>query len=154
MEKLPPIEKVYEALSALADKRVTINGSVAKVKSSDFKKEYTVSWKENEYSSNDSATYWQSYAGYPIIAVLMLKNKLMYNENTAEYFKNINWKEINTKYKGKYDEALKEVFEKVKKIEEIDDEKIENIKKEIQKIYEQIKALNIIIKRGKLRPPK
>lgn len=57
MEKLPPIEKIYEAYSAIADGRVTLGDGQAKVTSSDGAKTYTVSWNESEYRSNDNATY-------------------------------------------------------------------------------------------------
>lgn len=38
MEKLPPIEKIYEAYSALADDRINIEGNMAYVGSSNGKK--------------------------------------------------------------------------------------------------------------------
>ena len=80
MEKLPPIAKVYEAWSAVADGRVKLHPDErrATVTSSNGEKEYTVSWDEDgaAYSSNDNATYWQGYAGYPVIAVLMEQGAL------------------------------------------------------------------------------
>ena len=76
MEKLPPIEKVYEAWSAVADGRVALHPDErrAAIASSNGAKTYTVAWNENgsTYSSNDNATYWQGYAGYPVIAVRSL----------------------------------------------------------------------------------
>ena len=63
MEKLPPIEKVYEAWSAVADGRVALHPDErrAAIASSNGAKTYTVAWNENgsTYSSNDNATYWQ-----------------------------------------------------------------------------------------------
>lgn len=73
MQKLPPIEKFYEAYSALADKRVTVEGSSAIVTSSDKTKTYKVEWQDNTYSSTDNATLWQGYAGYPVLSVLILQ---------------------------------------------------------------------------------
>ena len=65
MEKLPPIEKVYEAWSAVADGRVALHPDErrAAIASSNGAKTYTVAWNENgsTYSSNDNATYWQGY---------------------------------------------------------------------------------------------
>ena len=84
MKKMPPIEKIHEAYSAIVDGRVNLQDGIAKVLSSDRKKEYTVTWEENVYSSNDNATYWQGYAGYPIIAVLLLTGKLPFNQVVAE----------------------------------------------------------------------
>ena len=41
MEKLPPIAKVYEAYSALADDRIVVKEQEALVDSSDYAKTYT-----------------------------------------------------------------------------------------------------------------
>ena len=66
MEKMPPLAKVFEAWSALADGRVSLDGEDrrATVTSSNGLKAYTVAWSEDggTYSSNDNATYWQGYA--------------------------------------------------------------------------------------------
>ncbi|MGI6218094.1 MAG: hypothetical protein ACOYIK_10855, partial [Coriobacteriales bacterium] len=78
MKKMPPIEKVYEAWTALADGRVTLEGGAteagtsgkATVESSNGSKTYTVVWDADRYASTDNATYWQGYPGYPVIAVL------------------------------------------------------------------------------------
>jgi len=56
--KMPPREKIHEALSAVADNRVTINGNQAEVISSDHTKKYLVTWDNNVYSANDNATFW------------------------------------------------------------------------------------------------
>ena len=80
MDKLPPLEKIPEAYTAIEDNRVELFSDYATVKSSDYKKEYLIKWKENIYSSNDNSTYWQGYAGYPVIAILMLQNKLSLNK--------------------------------------------------------------------------
>ena len=74
--KVPPIEKIHEAYSAIADERVALKENEAEVKSSDLSKKYLVTWKDDTYSSNDNASYWQGYIGYPVIAVLMLQGKL------------------------------------------------------------------------------
>ena len=67
MEKNPPLSKIYEALSAVADQRIDIQADRAYVLSSDHAKRYTVKFLENGYSSNDNATLWQHYPGYPIL---------------------------------------------------------------------------------------
>lgn len=89
---MPPIEKVYEAYSAIADERIIMHDTYALVKSSDGKKTYEVDWKDNVYSSSDNATYWQGYPGYPVLAVLMLQGKLPYHKENAEKMKNVPWK--------------------------------------------------------------
>ena len=85
MEKLPPIEKIFEAYSALADGRVTISEDTeeAHIASSDGAKHYTVRWEGSHYTSNDSATYWAGYPGYPVLAVWMKQGILPVNEAIA-----------------------------------------------------------------------
>ena len=50
MEKLPPIEKIYEAYSALADQRVSMGEGTAAVTSSDGAKKYRVEWQDDNNS--------------------------------------------------------------------------------------------------------
>lgn len=109
MEKLPPIEKVFEAWTAIADNRVTMGEHHADVSSSDGTKGYTVKFDGNTYSSDDNATYWRGYAGYPVLAVLILKGVLPYDRQQAELWRGVNWKEINTRYKNDYAKAVEEV---------------------------------------------
>lgn len=106
MKKFPPVEKVYEAWTAVADNRVILHDDSATVKSSDGKKEYTVKFKGNLYASDDNATFWQGYPGYPVIAVLMLQGKLPYDEEEAKKWSGINWTEINKSFKNNYSKAV------------------------------------------------
>ena len=140
MEKMPPIAKIYEAYSCIADNRIDIKETEAIVTSSDEKKNYTIKWKENDYSSTDNASYWQGYPGYPILAVLMLQNKLNYNKEIIPYFKGINWHELNEKHKRNYDAAIEEVLENIPYDKEI-------IKKETEKAYEELKNRTINVKK-------
>ena len=111
MKKMPPIEKVYEAWTALADGRVNMHDDYATVASSDGEKEYIVKYSGNQYSSDDNATFWQGYPGYPVIAVLMLQGKLPYDKEEAKLWKNINWTELNKKYRNKYSDAVARIAE-------------------------------------------
>ncbi|MGN0072131.1 MAG: hypothetical protein ACI361_09905 [Atopobiaceae bacterium] len=111
MEKLPPLQKVYEAWSALADGRVEMGEDTAEVTSSNGAKHYTISWTEDTYSSNDNASYWQGYAGYPVLAVLMKQGKLPLAENLIPRFAHIDWNALNKKHKRDYAAAAKEAFE-------------------------------------------
>ena len=107
MEKLPPIEKIPEAWSAIADERVVFEAdNTASVDSSDRTKRYSVHWEENVYAADDSATVWAGYPGYPVLAVLMKQGILPLDMEIAEMFQNVNWKELNTRFRRKYDEAL------------------------------------------------
>lgn len=111
MKKLTPIEKVYEAWTALADNRVKMHDGYADVNSSDGEKSYIVKFQGDTYSSDDNATYWQGYPGYPVIAVLMLQGKLPYDAEEAALWKNINWTALNKKYRNNYAKAVEEVGE-------------------------------------------
>ncbi len=110
MEKLPPLQKVYEAWSALADGRVEMGEDEATVTSSNGAKHYTVSWSEDTYSSNDNASYWQGYAGYPVLAVLMKQGKLPLAEALIPRFAHIDWNALNKKHKRDYAAAAEEAF--------------------------------------------
>ena len=111
MEKNPPLSKIYEALSAVADQRIDIQTDRAYVLSSDHAKRYTVKFLENGYSSNDNATLWQHYPGYPILAVMMMQGQLKIHEERLSWFRAVNWKQLNTKYKNQYDKAIAEFLE-------------------------------------------
>ncbi|HFK1529852.1 TPA: hypothetical protein ACGXM6_003618 [Bacillus cereus] len=147
IKKMPPIEKIHEAYSAIVDGRVNLQDGIAKVLSSDRKKEYTVTWEENVYSSNDNATYWQGYAGYPIIAVLLLTGKLPFNQVVAESFKGINWTELNAKNKANYAKSVAIIMEDLKQ-KGID---CGVINEDIQVVYEKMKLLDIKCKRSTIR---
>lgn len=105
------ISKVYEAYTALSDNRVEkINDSLYLVASSDCTKKYTVKREEDLFSSNDNATRWQHYAGYPILAVRMYEHRISYSNDILPLRKNICWKKENTKFKNDYDKAIEDVL--------------------------------------------
>ena len=108
MRKLPPPEKAAEAYSAIADGRVTLFAAEerAEVISSDGEKKYAVAWRGNVYTSTDNATRWQGYAGYPVLAVLMLQGRLPLDREVAALFSGINWTELNRKHRRDYAAAL------------------------------------------------
>ena len=113
MKKLPPLEKVYEAYSVLADERFDLAPHRLTVRSSDGSKEYTVTWDDDgHYRSNDSATYWQGYAGYPVIAALLLQGRLPLDEEVASWFADIPWKALNDAHKRDYAAAAAEAFDR------------------------------------------
>ncbi|MDF1493179.1 hypothetical protein [Caproiciproducens sp. CPB-2] len=142
--KLPPIEKLYEAYSAIADGRVSLREGEAEVVSSDGSKAYKVVWQGNTYSSGDNATYWQGYPGYPILAVLMLQGKLPMNPEIAGCFRGINWRCLNAKHRADYASAAAEVFQK-----QIPEAKAEAIRETVRQAYEELKKLELTVKRGK-----
>ena len=145
MDKLPPIEKIYEAYSAIADGRATLKEDHGKVFSSDRTKCYTISFDGNVYSSDDNSTYWQGYAGYPVIAILFLQGKLPFPQKTADMFVDVNWNALNKEFKRDYKAAAASIM----KERDLDQQKIEA---ETSEVYDALKKLDIVIKRGKQRP--
>lgn len=151
MEKMPPIEKIHEAYSAIEDGRVEITGKTeAHIRSSGGEKEYTVQWDGNTYYSNDSASYWQGYPGYPVIAVLMLQGKLSLDKEIAALFSGVNWSELNKKYRRNYAKSAAEVLSSIRE----NGGDIAAVNAEIEKVYGQIEKLDIAIKRGPHRSRK
>ncbi len=143
MDKLPPREKVAEAYTAIIDRRVYINTDSAKVKSSELNKEYLIKWKDNVYYSNDNSSYWQGYLGYPVIAVLMLQNKLSLNREIALYFKGVEWNKLNKENKRDYKKVVELIIGNLKV------EKKEKIYLELDKVVEEIKNLDVKLTRKK-----
>lgn len=146
MKKLPPIEKIYEAFSAVADERVTLGHEKASVVSSSRTKTYTVSWAGNVYSSNDNASYWQGYAGYPVLAVLMLQGVLRLNREITALFAGINWTQVNDAARRDYAKAVEMVFNQ----RGFGETTRQQARMEAEYIYEKLAGLDIVIKRGKL----
>lgn len=146
--KRPPIAKVYEALGSVADGRVEISGNAAKVYSSSRNKYYDVIYEpeSNSIMTNDNASYFKGYLGYPAIAYLMKIGVLSYDENTANLLKDIPWKDLNQKFK---------LFHKT--IEYIFSTKTEDEKNRLvdlaTKVDEEIADLKLSMLGKKILPP-
>ena len=132
MEKLPPLAKVFEAWSALADGRVALDAE---------KRRASVA------SSNDSATYWQGYAGYPVIAVLMAQGRLPFDRAMADGFAHVNWTKLNERHRRDYAAAVREV---------VDERGLDAAQADAaaHEALDALAALDIGIKRGSVRPPR
>jgi hypothetical protein len=140
--KHPPLEKVYEALSAVADGRVEIRDkNEAGVVSSSGTKTYTVRWSDDGtgITSNDNASHWQGYLGYPILAVLMVRGTLKYDQETARLLSGIPWKEINKRFRNDYAAAVDYVLSSLKE-KGADAEKI---RREAASIWKQVHGLSL-----------
>lgn len=144
MNKFPPISKLFEAYSAIADERVVMSKKQAYVTSSDGTKTYTVRFQDNRYSSNDNATVWQHYAGYPIIAVLMKQGKLKVDHDLLPLFQDINWKKLNQRHNNRYDKAIDEFFDR----RTCDRVKIEETMKNT---LEDLKKLDVVVKGNRVK---
>lgn len=150
--EIPPINKVFEALGCIADNRIKIDGNGAQVWSSNKSKAYTVKYDKdkNAIISNDNGSYWQEYLGYPSVAFLMLNGVIKYDEDIADALKSIEWKKLNTQFKNNYEKTNAFALGQAKK----NGYNVEDLKKEIENIYKQIKSLDINILEPKIKPPK
>lgn len=101
--KKPPLIKVYEAFGAIADGRIKLHDDDnASVASSDGSKEYqvTVARRGREVSSNDNASYWQGYLGYPAIAVLIARGIIPIPREAMIPLGGIEWNVLNRQFKN------------------------------------------------------
>lgn len=138
--KMPPKEKVYEAWTAIVDNRVSMHPDYAVVASSDDSKSYTVRFSGDTFASDDNATYWRGYPGYPVIAVLMLQGWLPFNRDEAEQWKDVNWKEVNTRFRNNYSAAV----DAVARERDID---LQQSEKAADEVMAALETLNLTIKR-------
>lgn len=151
--KMPPRAKVYEALTAVADNRVTImSATTAEVISSSGNKKYVVEWSEDgtQFTSNDNASYWQGYLGYPILAVLLVRGNLQCDKDVAAQLSGISWKDLNTRYRNDYEKAIEVVMKSVR-AEGGDPEKIAV---EVGCLMSQIEKLQLQKFPRRRRPPR
>lgn len=141
-----PISKIYEAISAVSDGRIEKKEeNIYQVISSDHSKAYIVIRKENLATSNDNATYWQHYAGYPIIAVLLYEKEIKMNPELLQDFKSVPWKTMNQKNKNDYEKSIQEF------LLPFQEEEREKIRRETEKIKEEVMKLNLE-KKGNRKP--
>lgn len=140
--KIPPKAKVYEALTAVADGRVKIKGqTMAEVVSSSGDKTYSVEWSEDAHqiTSNDNASYWQGYIGYPIIAVLLALDKINFKQEIAKQLAGISWKKINTQFKRNYQKAVDSILQDI----QIKGGNKEVVIQEVDRIFEELNKLHL-----------
>ena len=148
--KMPPVAKVYEALSALADGRVRIvSPGRAEVVSSSGEKTYAVTWSEDgrQVSSNDNASIWQGYTGYPIIAVLLAAGRISCDPAIAAQLGGVPWHDLNERFKRDYDAAVESVLQD---IESRGGDRAP-IVRQVEAIYRQLESLGL--ERGPRRAP-
>ena len=110
--KLPPRVKILEALGCIGDKRIMLdekNKNKAIVKSSNLDRVYKVSYypEKRKFFSDDNASKFHHYIGYPLIAVVMLNKTIDYNKRIAEALKGIKWNNLNKRFKRDYQKTEK-----------------------------------------------
>jgi hypothetical protein len=110
---MPPPAKIYEAIGALGDGRVRLEDERhASVLSSERSKTYRVqiSADGREISSNDNASYWQGYLGYPAIAVMLMRGLYSVRPDVSRALSEIPWKELNRRFRNDYERTIEEVM--------------------------------------------
>lgn len=114
--KTPPKIKVYEALGAIADKRIECDGHTARVFSSNRNKFYSVTYNPETRSimCNDNGSFFVGYLGYPAIAFLMLVGELSFSHKFSEAVKGIPWKEMNQKNNNDFEMTLLQIHNDLK----------------------------------------
>jgi hypothetical protein len=115
---MPPAAKIYEAIGALGDRRVEFEDQRhARVVSSDRSKTYQVEISEDgrELSSNDNASYWQGYLGYPAIAVLLMQGLYAVRPEIVDALTGIPWKEMNRQFNN-YRRTIEEVLRRAESL--------------------------------------
>ncbi|NTU46319.1 hypothetical protein HGA88_01705 [Candidatus Roizmanbacteria bacterium] len=149
----PHISKIYEALTAITDKRIEmVSENEARCYSSSRGKYYTITYdsKTNAIMSNDNTAYFTGAISYPMIAFLMLKGIVPYNQALLSPLSNIVWKDIMQKHKNNYDKGIAEVLEQLAQ-KGIDTAEIQA---KIHLIFQQVCSLSLVQLGQKIFPPK
>lgn len=146
----PPTIKIYEALGAMADGRVEVDGDTAKVYSSSGNKFYMVTYDaaERAIMANDNGSYWKGYLGYPSIAYLLETGGLEYKPQLAKLLKGVAWKDINQKYKNDFEKTLAEILSL------FSDEEVAALHKYVTELDEEIAKLDLQMLGKRTLPPK
>jgi hypothetical protein len=149
--KQPPKIKIYEALGCIGNNHIKITDDGAFVLSSTGGKAYTVVYDPeiNAITANDNGSYWQGYMGYPIIAYLMKKGIIQYNQDAAEALKEFVWKDLNERFKRDYDKTIAHVHAKLSE----DDISLVDLEQEIKHIAKQVEGLHLHKLQTKSKPP-
>ena len=73
---------------------------------------YTVEWSDDltSVTSNDNASYWRGYLGYPAVAVLLTIGSLHADETIVALFAGVPWHKLNRRFKRDYDAAVDSVL--------------------------------------------
>jgi len=150
---LPPhISKIYEALSAIADKRIEfVSENEAHCTSTSRGKFYTINYEpsSNSVMSSDNTAFFTDLLSYPIIALLMMKNIIKYDHSLLDPLRNIPWKDINQRFHDDYDKGLDYYFQNLfpKNLD------IQDFKHKIDSIYAFTCSLKLNHLGKKIKPP-
>lgn len=145
----PPIEKVIEALGAIADGRIEMMGNHAKVISSSRGKFYVVEYDPTTGAlmTNDNLSYFKGVLGYPGVAYLMMIGTLPYDARILPLLRGIHWKDLNTKFKGNFRKTLETVLEKLSPAD------VEFLQDESERVHTILLTLSLPHLGEKVPPP-
>jgi len=149
---MPPKIKIYEALGAIGDRRIELDGDNAKLYSSSGNKFYIIRYnsENNEIYSNDNASFFVGYLGYPAIAFLFARGLLQYDVKIAEALTGIKWKDINQRHKNNFEKTMLEV----NSILESKGFNPEKVADDTSKIMEHLESLDLQKPLTLIKPPK
>ncbi|MEB3780204.1 MAG: hypothetical protein GSR85_08245 [Desulfurococcales archaeon] len=145
--ELPPDIKVLEAAGALGDNRVRIIESnaktVAEVTSSDGSRTYrtAIIIKNGNVIvaySDDNGTRFRGYIGYPIIALLMIKNLLPRDTRLENALRGVKWKQLNQKFK-RYQLTKEYVLKRASTVMPV-----EEIQEYVRRVMSRLRSYNVI----------
>ncbi len=154
MEKkwqLPPIEKAYEAMTAVVSDRVElVSPTEAKVWSSTRSKYYEVSYDTENHliMSNDNSAYWKVELGYPAIAYLIAAGHISVETKVMKPIANVPWKKINKQYKNSYTIATAKV------LDDLDPAEREFLIEAAEMVTAKVKELDLGLLGKRKFPPK
>lgn len=141
---------IYEALSAIADKRFEmLSETKAKCTSTSRGKYYEIEMIGNSIMSNDNMAYYRGEISYPMVAMFMEKGIYPYDRGILEQFVGVKWKDINQKNKNNYMKSVGEVLENIKSR----GGDVEHIKDEVDRIFGQLCDTNFEVLGEKRLPP-
>lgn len=150
--KPPPRAKAFEALTAVVDDRVRRTGpTTAEVVSSDSTKIYVVTWSEEmqKITSNDNASYWQGYVGYPIIAVLLATGKISFDAEAVRDLSGVPWSKLNKEHRRDYEAVIQGLLTGIAER----GGKPEVIVKEVERILQTLGTLHLEQLPHQRKPP-
>jgi hypothetical protein len=115
---MPPRVKVLEAAGAVAGNRVRVlSDQQAEVKASEGDRVYNVFLDLDRMlaDSDDNGTTYRNYVGYPILAFMMVKGVLPYDEEVGRALKDVKWRTINELFKnyGLVERYIKEELRRI-----------------------------------------
>jgi len=140
----PPPIKVLEALSAIGDGRVVVlDEKNARVYSSDGSRIYRV-YVDTQHGiaySDDNGTKYRKYVGYPIIAFLMIRGVLPFDEKLANALRGIPWRRLNETLRNYT--AVERVVKEIAKSRGVGPEELDRF---VSKVMDSLRNLELYLK--------